>query len=84
MNKHKVGVVLAGFLGLWHVIWSLLVALGMAKSVIDMALGLHFISISYTILPFDLGTAIGLVAMATIVGYVIGWVFAALWNWMRR
>ncbi|MDZ4285796.1 MAG: hypothetical protein U1A23_02620 [Candidatus Sungbacteria bacterium] len=58
MNKHKVGDVLAGFLGLWHVIWSLLVALGMAKSVIDMALGLHFISISYTILPFDLGTAI--------------------------
>ena len=75
MNNHKVGVVLAGFFGLVHAAWALVVASGMAKSLIAGLLDSHFISASYVILPFSLSKAIGLVVMAMIGGYFCGWVF---------
>jgi len=33
---------------------------------------------------FSLGTAIGLIIMVFVVGNVLGWVFAALWNSLRK
>lgn len=84
INKHKLGIVLAGFFGLWHIVWSILVALGMAKSLMDMSLRLHFMTLSHEVLPFDLGTAIGLVVIALVVGYIFGWILGTLWNWIRR
>ncbi len=67
-------------LGLWHLMWSLLVAAGIAQSLYNWILALHFISLPLVITAFDMGTAITLVVVTTITGAVIGAVFAWLWN----
>ncbi len=87
MNKahpRKVGVVVGSLLALVHLIWSLLVATGNAKAYLDFVFGLHFINLKYTINPFDLGTAVTLVIVAGVIGYVIGYILALIWNKVHR
>ena len=83
INMHKTGLAVGALLGLWHAVWSLLVAVGWAQSVINFIFDLHFIQPPYTILPFKFWTALGLVVVTAVVGYVFGWVFAKIWNWLQ-
>jgi len=50
----------------------------------DWVFKMHMIENPYIISDFGLGTAIGLVIMTFVVGYVFGWVIAALWNNLRK
>jgi len=45
-------------------------------------LRLHFIKIEYALTPFALGTAAMLVAIAFSIGFIIGLLFALVWNWL--
>ncbi len=83
INAHKTGLAMGMFLALGHAAWSLLVAMGLAQSFINFIFGLHFIQPPYTIMPFKLWTAVGLVVVTGVVGYVFGWVFAKVWNWFQ-
>lgn len=64
----------------FHFLWSVLVALGFAQFAIDWIFRLHFIQPPYTVGPFSLALAIGLIVMTFIVGYVFGWAFGVVWN----
>lgn len=76
---HTLGLALGGLFGLFHASWALLVALGVAQPLIDWILRMHMIEPFYRILPFNLITAILLVVMTSLVGYVVGWVGGTLW-----
>lgn len=76
----RAGAALGAFLGLWHLIWSGLVAAGWAQAVVDFVLWLHFIKLPVAIQPFDIRLAAMLVVLTALVGFVVGWVFAVLWN----
>ena len=80
ISKHKLGLVVGYFLGLWHLTWSLLVALGLAQPLINWVFRLHFIQPPYTVTPFRLSLAIVLIAITTTLGYIVGWVLGAIWN----
>ena len=80
LDKHKAGVAFGLILGLWHVTWSLVVASGEAQVLIDWIFRLHFIQPPYTITSFRLGTAVVLIVATSALGYVLGWLFAAIWN----
>ena len=80
VSKHKAGLALGLILGLWHSTWSLLVAVGFAQFLIDWIFRLHFIQPPYTIAAFRFGLAITLIAVTTGIGYVFGWLLAAVWN----
>ena len=69
-------------LGLYHLSWVLLVALGFAKAVLDFVLQLHFIRMSFDIAPFSVSTAASLVALTFAIGAAFGLVFALVWNWL--
>ncbi len=84
VNKNKLGLVVGGFLGTLHLAWSVLVAFGWAQPLIDFVFNLHRIAPVYHILPFDLGTAIGLIVVTSILGYVFGWVIGAIWNKVHK
>lgn len=83
INKNKLGVVIGSFWGFWHLAWSIFVALGFAQQLINFVFRLHFIQPPYTVMPFNLGFAVALIAITSSLGYMIGWVLAAIWNWLH-
>jgi hypothetical protein len=80
----RAGAVLAAFDALFHVTWSVLVASGLAQTVIDFIFWLHFIKPVYQIQPFDIRLAAGLVTVTATLGFVFGYVLALLWNWVQQ
>lgn len=84
LHPHKVGLTLGIFAGLGHVVWSLLVVMGLAKPLVDWLLSLHFVSVSFTLASFDLTNTALLVVVAVVWGYIVGYVFASVWNWVLR
>ena len=84
INPINGGLVLGAIIDLWHLTWSLLVAAGWAQSVIDFVFWMHFIKPVYVIQPFNLGTATVLVVVTAVIGFVVGSVFAVLWNWFHK
>jgi hypothetical protein len=80
LNKARAGVAFGLILGLYHLTWSLIVAFGKAQVLIDWIFRLHFIEPPYTVTPFNLGMAATLIAFTSVLGYVLGWLFAAIWN----
>lgn len=73
-------MVVGSLLGLWHLAWAVLVATGGASLLMDFVFRLHFIDPPYAIMEFEWGSAILLVALTTVIGYVLGWVLGAIWN----
>ncbi len=84
LKPMKTALAVGVFLGGWHLIWSLLVALNWAQAIYDFILWAHMIRLQLTIGPFDLAAAGTLVVMTFLVGCVIGYVFAVIWNWFHR
>lgn len=83
ISKNKLGLVTGSFLGIWHLLWSTLVALGLAQQFIDWIFRLHFIQPPYTVTAFKLSVAVALIVITTTLGYVIGWVLGGIWNWLH-
>ena len=80
VNKNKVGLVFGALLGGWHLAWSVLVFLGVAQSLYDFIMWAHMIHVSVTIGPFEFGTAVTLIIITGIIGYVLGYIGAWVWN----
>jgi hypothetical protein len=84
LSPWRTGLALGGLIGLWHFVWAALVAVGAAQFLVDLVLRLHFLQVSVSIAPFDLGVAAVLVALTFGVGFVLGAVFALLWNRLHQ
>lgn len=88
MSKHldvgKTGVVLGVVLGGFHLGWAILVALGWAQPVIDFVFWMHFIKPIHVIEPFEVARAGMLVAMTAGMGFVMGSIFAVVWNALHK
>ncbi len=80
IGKNSAGLAVGLFFGLAHLAWTILVALNWAKPLMEWILHLHFVEMPLTFQPFAFGTALVLVAVTFVVGYIAGWVLAALWN----
>lgn len=83
ISKNKLGVVVGSAFGLWHLTWALLVAFGIAQWLIDWTFRLHFIEPVYVITAFRPATAITLIVVTSLLGFVSGWVAAGIWNWLH-
>jgi hypothetical protein len=84
INLNRAGLVLATIAGGWHLVWAVLVALGVAKPFIDFVFWIHFIQPIYMIEPFETARAAILVILTGALGYVVGAVFAMAWNAFHR
>ncbi len=80
----KVGFVVAMLFGAWHLLWALLVALHLAQPIIDFVFWLHFIKPVFVVEPFSAVRALVLLVTTALIGYVLGAVFALLWNRLHR
>ena len=84
IDPNRAGLVLGALLGGWHLLWALMVALGVAQPLIDFLFWIHFIKPVYVIEPFAIGRAAILVLVTTGIGYITGFVFGKLWNRVHR
>lgn len=84
VQSHKVGLVFGGLMMVFHACWSLMVLMGIAKPFMDWILSLHFMTFQYSINDFSIGSALMLVIVTGIIGYLMGWVLGWLWNWAHK
>lgn len=84
VHPNRLGMVVGGFYAIMHVVWSLLVAFGLAEAWIDFFTSMHFVNPTYSLDEFSLLRAVGLVVLAAAVGYIMGALLAVLWNWASR
>jgi len=80
LNKNQAGLTLGLISALGHLLWSLAVAFGFGQALLDWTLSYHFISVAKTVTTASFGLAIVGIVGAFICGYIVGFVFAAIWN----
>lgn len=77
-------MVVGTFSGLVHLVWSVVVALGLGDVYLSFILTLHSLNNPYIVESFNLGRSIVLVVVASIVGYIVGAVFATIFNKLHK
>ncbi|MFZ2072807.1 MAG: hypothetical protein WA101_01955 [Minisyncoccia bacterium] len=80
MNKNRVGLIFGSFMALFHLIWSLMVLIGVAQTFYDFIFWLHMISLPWKVTGFTLTQAISLIVVTFAIGYFMGYMIAWLWN----
>ena len=80
IDKNKTGLTFGFLISFLHLVWSVLVAFGLAQVWLNFVLGIHMVSAPIIVLPFDLITALGLIVVTFVVGYGFGWMMAFFWN----
>lgn len=83
-NPNQCGLVFGAMFGGVHLVWSLLIALGLAQPLMDFIFVLHRIKPVYVVMPFSFAHAIGLVIVTGLLGYVIGYVSTIIWNKLQK
>lgn len=80
LHPLSAGLTLGILSGGWHLLWSLLVASGLAQQVLDFVFWMHFIRPAYSVEPFAIDRALILVALSFGIGFGFGAVLALVWN----
>ncbi|QQG47369.1 MAG: hypothetical protein HY044_04570 [Candidatus Woesebacteria bacterium] len=85
LKAQEVAIATGVFMGLMHALWGLAVSFGFAQTILDFVYNLHFLSNPFVVSQFSLTTALILVVFTSLVGYVMGYVFALIWNkWAKK
>ncbi|MDO8603924.1 MAG: hypothetical protein Q7K40_00725 [bacterium] len=80
LNTHKVGLVFGTVFGGAHVLWALFVLLGWAQPIVDFVFWAHMMEFPPMVAPFDLIASAALIVIASIIGYIAGYVASSVWN----
>jgi hypothetical protein len=80
INKNKTGLAFGFIISFMHLLWSILVALGIAQMWLNFVMNMHMLSMPIVVMPFNLIKALILIVITFIVGYIFGWLMAFFWN----
>ena len=80
---HKISVAVGLFFASLHLIWALMVALGLGQAHLNWIFPMHFIDNLYTVMEFNLTTALFLVVVVFVSGYLVTWFFLLFWKLMK-
>ncbi len=79
LKPNKAGLALACLVVVYQLVWILAVAIG-KQPMLDWVLGVHFLADGMKVLPVSVGKAIVSLLTHFVAGYVLGWLFAIIWN----
>lgn len=80
LNTSKVALTLSLFAGGVHIVWSVLVALGLAQPLMDFIFWAHMVANPLQVTGFNITQAGILIVVTAAIGYMVGWIFATVWN----
>ncbi|MDD2822764.1 MAG: hypothetical protein PHQ59_01655 [Candidatus Daviesbacteria bacterium] len=80
LDQVKTALSVGIFTAVAHIGWSFLVWMQLAQSLMDKIYELHFLNNPFNVLSFDITTAATLAAVTFVIGGVLGWFFAIIWN----
>jgi len=83
INKNKLGLTIGIFVALMHLVWVIAVAIGIQRY-LDWVLLLHSIKLDIVLTQVVLLNAVMLLVLAFVGGYIFGYVFAAIWNYINK
>ena len=84
ISVFKTAIALGIVLGALHFCWSALVAIGQAQPVINFVFWMHFIRPAYVVESFELIRALVLLGVTASIGFLLGGLFAFMWNSLHR
>jgi hypothetical protein len=86
LDKNRAGIIGGLFLAIMHAVWALAVAIipSTLQGFLDWVFGLHFLEPYFVLTAFNFPNAVLLVILTFVCGYICGWVFAAVCNWIRK
>jgi hypothetical protein len=84
LNKKQVALAFAIMSALGQLLWTLAVALGIGKAILDWSFTSQYIILAHVLGSVTLGTAVLSIASAFVFGYIVGWIFAGVWNWAGK
>lgn len=84
LEPKKVALAVGLMSGVVHIVWSVVVLVGLGQSWVNFVTGMHFVSTTMTVLPFNFVTAVEVTAIAIVMAYVGGFVFATIWNKVQK
>ncbi len=82
LNPARVSLALGFVVAVYVLLWSIVLAIG-GQAFFDWLLGIHFIG-GLTLKPVTLSTAVFSILYHFVVGAVIGWLFATIWNKVQK
>jgi len=71
-------------LGILFAIMHTIGVIAILSGALDYIMKVHFLTKSYIILPFDLVTFVLGVATAFVMGWIVGWLFASIYNYLTK
>ncbi|MCX6786502.1 MAG: hypothetical protein NTU85_01630, partial [Candidatus Kaiserbacteria bacterium] len=74
----------AVLLGGLHLVWSIFVAFGWAQILMDFIFWAHMFNLSFVVKPFDATAAVTLIVVTSIIGAILGYFMAIIWNRLHR
>lgn len=83
LDVKKTALTVGLFLGGWHLVWSILILIGLAQTLLDFVFWMHMITPPYHVTGFTLTQSGILIVVTFAIGYVGGWAFAWVWNRMH-
>lgn len=89
MNKlkgHQVGFAVGSTAAIIHALWVATVGImpEVAQKFVNFDIAVHFMNMPVTVREFSWGAGIALVLFAFCVGYILGRIFAAVYNSVAR
>lgn len=84
LDPKKTALAVGIFVGGAHVAWVLLIVLGWAQALQDFIFQIHMLNNPFTVAPFNFGTAVLLILVTSGIGFLLGWVFANIWNRVQK
>ncbi len=79
-DPHKTGLVCGVLLGTWHLIWAVFVLFGLAQPLINFIFVLHMLRPLFMVDNFSFVLAVSLALVTSIMGYLLGYFSAVIWN----
>jgi ABC-type thiamin/hydroxymethylpyrimidine transport system permease subunit len=84
LSKSRLGLMFGALLAACHLLWLVMVLTGVAKTVLDWVLEMHLMGFTYSVLDFNYLSALFLLVMTFVAGYISGFVLAAVLNWAKE